>query len=439
MADLKKYFLGICSISFPLIIGNIAHMMIGTVDVLVAARHGTNTLAAISIANAILASLFIVGIGLMAGITPVISNFLGSSHPSKKYLLSTIFYSLILASIFTVAGLSFVPFLDKLGFDAELVPVVKQYIIIVAFSNFGGYLHFALKEFLQSYEILIFPNILLILAIVFNLVFNIIFVFGFWKIPAMGAIGLAVATLLVRTIIGLALFVYCVRLINWKVKFDFVYIKQLFKVGYPIAIALLFEFLGFNVITILTGRISTIFDAAQSILITITSINYMVPLAISNAIAIKVGYANGAKNYPDIRNYSIAGCAISVGFMFICALILFEFPKQILGLFTSDIKLVEICTAVIFVAALYQVIDGLQVAFSGVLKGLKKTLLVTCAMILGYWIIGLPVGTVLAFKYNMDLMGFWIGIAIALFTMCIFMGTAIAARFKKLKKKYSQI
>ena len=87
MADLKKYFSGILTLSIPLIVGNIAHMMIGAVDVLVASRHGTDTLAAISISNAILASLFIIGIGLMAGITPVISNYLGEGQQSKKYLL----------------------------------------------------------------------------------------------------------------------------------------------------------------------------------------------------------------------------------------------------------------------------------------------------------------------------------------------------------------
>lgn len=436
MADTKKYFQNIFNISIPLVVGNIAHMLIGTVDVLVASRHGTETLAAISISNAILASLFIIGIGMMAGITPVISNYLGESHPSKKYLLSTINYALILALIFSSIGLAIVHFLDKFGFDEKLVPIMKQYMIIVSLSNFGGYLHFALKEFLQAYEVLILPNILTVLAIVFNLIFNIIFVFGFWEIPAMGAVGLAVATLLVRMLMGGILLFYCWKLIDHKVKFDFIYIKQLLKVGYPIALALMFEFLGFNVITILTGRISNLFAAAQSILITITSLTYMVPLAISNALAIKVGFSNGAKNYTDIRNYSVAGCSISVIFMSLCALILFFFPRQIINIFTSDTKLFEICASVILVAALYQILDGLQVAFSGILKGLKKTLLVTISIILGYWFIGLPIGGYLAYKLNMGLLGFWIGIALAITTMCIVMGIAILYRFKKLKKIY---
>ncbi|MCR4881756.1 MAG: MATE family efflux transporter [bacterium] len=437
MADLKKYFSGILTLSIPLIVGNIAHMLIGAVDVLVASRHGTDTLAAISISNAILVSLFIIGIGLMAGITPVVSNYLGEGQQSKKYLLSTINYAMLLAAIFMVIGIGIIPFLDKFGFEDALLPIMKQYIFIVSFSNFGGYLHFSLKEFLQAYEITVFPNVLQVLSIFLNLIFNIIFVFGFWKIPAMGAIGLAVATLLVRTLIGLVLFIYCYKFVDYKFKFEKSYIGQLIKVGYPIAFAMMFEFLGFNVITILTGRISSLYAAAQSILITITSLIYMVPLAVSNAIAIKVGYANGAKNYSDIKNYSFAGSAISFLFMFAAAFILYAFPKFILGIFTPDEKLIEIGTSIIALAALYQVLDGLQVSFSGVLKGLKRTLFVTGAIVLGYWFIGLPIGALFAYKYGMGLFGFWVGIALAILTMCIFMGAAIVCIFKRLRKEYS--
>lgn len=436
MADYKKYFQNLISLSIPMIIGNIAHILIGTVDVLVAARHSVDTLAAISIANAIMMCLFIIGIGLMSGITPVISNYLGSSHPSKKYLLTTINYAMILAGIFcsiTICGTSLI---DFAGFEPHLTPYIKEYMLVVAFSYFGAYLHFALKEFLQAYEILAFPNALSVVAIFLNLFFNIIFVFGFGPIPAFGVVGLAIATVIVRSIMGLALLLYCFKSIKPKVKFDKIYVKQLLKVGYPISIALLLEFCAFNSITIIMGRISGLFAAAQSVVMTITSMTFMVPMAISNAIAIKVGFANGAKNYNELKNYSLAGMGLTFAFMTLCAVIMFLFPKQIISLITSDNQLLQICIPIILIAAVFQIFDGLQVAFGGILKGLKKTLFVTGAIILGYWILGLPLGAILALKYNMQLNGFWIGLAIAILIMAIFMGSAIVFMFKKLKTKY---
>ncbi len=437
MAEYKKYITNIFTISIPLIIGNLAHILIGTIDVLVASRHGVDTIAAISIANAIMMCIFIVGIGLLSGITPMISNYLGSTQPAKKYLATTINYTMLMATIIGIITFLGLPLIDKAGFEPHLTPVIKQYIAIVAFSNFGGYLHFALKEFLQAYEILNLPNLISVLGIFLNLIFNIIFVFGFGPIPAMGAIGLAIATLLVRSIMGLILLLYCYKMISFEVKFDIEYVKGLLKVGYPIAIALLLEFCAFNSITVIMGRDSGLFAAAQSIVMTVTSLTFMIPLAISNAIAIKVGYANGAKNYPDLKRYSIAGSTLTTTFMLFCAIILFLFPKPILSLITTDNTLLSISIPVIFIAAIFQVFDGLQVAFSGILKGLKRTLFVTTAILCGYWLIGLPLGWILAYNFNMKLVGFWVGLAISLFAMCLFMGTSVALMFRKLKKEYS--
>ena len=437
MADYKKYFTGLITMSIPIIIGNISHILIGAIDVIVASRHSVDTISAISIANAIMVSLFIIGIGLMSGITPVISNYRGASVPSKKYLLTTINYSQILALIFCFIAFLIIPLIDKIGFEQKLVPIIKEYIFIAAFSNFGGYLHFALKEFLQGYEILAVPNLISVVAIFMNLIFNIIFVFGFGPIPAMGAAGLAVATLLVRTIMGLFMLGYSFRLLSFNLKFDFSYIKQLIKVGYPIAIALMLEFMAFNSITVIVARDSGLYAAAQNIVITITSMTFMVPLAISNAIAIKVGFANGARNYLDLKRYSISGSLLTMCFMSCCAVLLFIFPRQILSLITTDETLLNIGVPVVMVASVFQIFDGLQVAFSGILKGLKMTLFVTVAILGGYWLVGLPLGAFLAYVYNMELVGFWVGLAISLFVMCIFMGIVLIYKFKKLKMEYN--
>ncbi len=437
MENYRKYFKDIFILSAPIILGNIAQIMLGAGDVLVASRHSTETLAAISIANAIMTSLFIVGIGLMSGITPVISNYLGAAKPSKRYFLSTINYALILSLIILIITIFGLPLLDLIGFDEKLLPSIKEYIFIVAFSNFGGYVFFALKEFLQAYEILLLPNIIAFISVFLNVALNILFVFGYGFIPAMGSSGLAVATLTVRTVCGLIIFLYCLRFINFKIKFDLKYVKQLLKVGYPISIAMMLEFLGFNIVTVIMGRISSLFAAAQSILITITSLTFMIPLAISNAIAIKVGYSNGARDFQDIKKYSFAGSMCALIFMTVCAIIFFLFPKEILSLLTCDRELINICLPIILVAAIYQIFDGLQVAFSGILKGLKQTLFVTIAMLCGYWLVGIPLGAVLAFKFHFELLGFWIGLATTIFTMCIVMGIFIAILFKKLKKEYS--
>ena len=369
----------------------------------------------------------------------------GARKPSKQYLYSSIVYSLVLSAFFGVLTLCIVPLVPKMGFEPHLVYHIQEYIFICAFSYFGAYLHFSLKEFLfslkeflQAYEIVVFPNVIAILAIFLNLVLNFAFVFGFWFIPALGVKGLAIATLVVRTFMGLILLWYTLRLMNLNIKLSGSYLKQLIKVGYPISIALALEFFAFNGITIIVGRMGGVFAAAQSIIITISSITFMVPLAISNAIAIKVGYANGARDYSELKRFSVAGVLLTLAFMLFCALLLNSSPEFFVKLFTDEKELLLVSVPVIYVVALYQIFDGAQVAFSGILKGLKMTKLVSVSIFCAYWVMGLPLGFLFAFHYHMDLLGFWIALAISLLIMGIILLSIILVKFAKLRKEFEK-
>lgn len=298
------------------------------------------------------------------------------------------------------------------------------------------YLYQCLREFLMAYEIVTFPNIILIFALIFNFILAYILVFGIGSIPAMGVIGLALAALIVRMLMGLILLVYCLGLIRFKNPFDTSLIKQLLKIGYPIGIAMFLEFLGFNLITILVGRDAGILAATHNIGVTITSSAYVIPMSISAAIAIKVGYNNGAKNYTEILRYSVFGTLLSVVFMGCCSILLFTCPKQLFEIFTDNKEMLALGLPILHIAAFYLMFDGLQVSLSGVLKGLKMTKIASASLIAGYWLFGLPFGYFLAYHYNMSLRGFWIGLATSFLFMSIIFLTVIFKKFRQLKKLY---
>ena len=436
ISDCKKYFAEIISLSIPMIVGNLGQVLIGATDVFIAAKHSTNTLAAISIANSIIFCILVMGMGLMSAISIQLSNLRGNRKPTKKFLVTVLNYSMILALIFCVICLLMVPLIPYMGFESELVPMIKEYIFICAFSLFGMYLYQCLREFLMAYEIVTFPNIILIFALIFNFILAYILVFGIGSIPAMGVIGLALAALIVRMLMGLILLVYCLGLIRFKNPFDTSLIKQLLKIGYPIGIAMFLEFLGFNLITILVGRDAGILAATHNIGVTITSSAYVIPMSISAAIAIKVGYNNGAKNYTEILRYSVFGTLLSVVFMGCCSILLFTCPKQLFEIFTDNKEMLALGLPILHIAAFYLMFDGLQVSLSGVLKGLKMTKIASASLIAGYWLFGLPFGYFLAYHYNMSLRGFWIGLATSFLFMSIIFLTVIFKKFRQLKKLY---
>lgn len=418
----KKHLIELFSIAAPLLIGNIGHALTSVADVFVAAKYSVDTLAAVSISNALLFTVFIVGIGFLTGISIILSNIRGEKKRTKKYLLSSILLSQFLALITWLVIILINFLIPYFGFDEKLIPDIQNYIYITSFSIFGMFLYQGIKEFLQAHEIVNFANYVLIVTVFINLILNFIFVFGYGFIPAMGTEGLALATLIVRTLLGFSLVFYTRKIIVEQYsqkKYDCKYMLKILKIGLPIGVGLLLECLSFNIITFFVGRESGLYAATHNILITIVDTTFMIPLAISSAIAIKVGYYNGAGDLDEIKNYSKIGVFTCFVFMLVCSLLFISNPKFFINIFTNNEQILSIAIPIVALFALSELADGVQIALGGILKGLKMTKQVLICVLSSYWLVGLPVGFYLAYQKQMYLKGFWIGLTVALFLIAI--------------------
>ncbi len=431
----KQYLKELFIFAFPLFIGSLGHTLLGATDVFVVAKYSINSLAAISIANSIIFTIFIFGIGITTAISILLSNMRGEKNKIKKFLPTTLFFSFILSVIFTTVCYFSKYIIPHCGFEELLVPYIQEYIVIVSFSMFGIFFFEGIKQFLQAYEIVIIPNIIILSTVLVNLILDIILVFGYGNIPAMGSKGAAFATLTVRTLMAVIIFIYIIKYINIKDKIDYSFIKQVIKVGIPIGIALVFEFLAFNIITVLIGREASILAAIHNILITIASATYMIPFALSTAVSVKVAYFYGAKSPAEIRKYSYTTLITGVGFMICTSAILAIFPEQIIGLFTTDNEVIRLSLPIISVAAVYQIFDGFQAVTGGILKGFKLTKAVSISVIASYWAIGAPVAIFLVNKCNFSLKGYWIALAVSLCIMGMVQAVIAKRKFRTLLKE----
>ena len=426
------YIKDILNIAFPIMLGNLGFILIGVGDVIVAGRHSTETLASVSIANAIINCIVMIGIGIISSLSAILSNYRGAGKSAERYFYPALKFTTIASIIISFAVMAFIPIIDKLGFEPHLAQLVKDYFWIISFSIFGAYLHCMSKEYLQAFEIVVFPNVLTVICIFVNLILNIIFAFGYGPIPEMGTKGLALSTLITRYLMGGILFWYCFHKTNIQHYKDKEFYKDLLKVGTPSSLAVVIEFIGFNATTVILGRISGIYAAAQNIVCTLTTVSFMIPFAISNATAVKVGFANGAKYYKSLKTYAFTGIIMAVAFMACSAIVVGTFPKFLVSLFTKDQELINVCIPIVFALCFFQVFDGLQVALAGIFRGLKQTGIVMISNFIGYWLVSIPLGCLLAFKYNMDLLGFWYGLVCAAVVLCSIMFTTMLIKFKKM-------
>ena len=426
------YIKDILNIALPIMLGNLGFILIGVGDVIVAGRHSTETLASVSIANAIINCIVMIGIGIISSLSAILSNYRGAGKSAERYFYPALKFTTIASIIISFAVMAFIPIIDKLGFEPHLAQLVKDYFWIISFSIFGAYLHCMSKEYLQAFEIVVFPNVLTVICIFVNLILNIIFAFGYGPIPEMGTKGLALSTLITRYLMGGILFWYCFHKTNIQHYKDKEFYKDLLKVGTPSSLAVVIEFIGFNATTVILGRISGIYAAAQNIVCTLTTVSFMIPFAISNATAVKVGFANGAKYYKSLKTYAFTGITMAVAFMACSAIVVGTFPKFLVSLFTKDQELINVCIPIVFALCFFQVFDGLQVALAGIFRGLKQTGIVMISNFIGYWLVSIPLGCLLAFKYKMDLLGFWYGLVCAAVVLCSIMFTTMLIKFKKM-------
>ena len=437
LTEYKNYAKQLIELSIPIILGNLGNMLINIGDVIVAGRHSTTTLAAISVASAIFMTFFIAGVGFMASISPVVSNLRGMRIPSKNLFRVTTVYSLLMGFIFFVLIRLIIFAVPYMGLAENLSYYVVEYLEISSWGTFAGLLFVAFKEFLQAYEIVIFPNLIVIAAIFLNVFLNIVFVFGYMGFPELGVKGLAIASLIVRWLMTFVLFIYCIPFFRGKAQKYKSYIKDLVKTGWPISLAMFFEFLGFNITAVLVGKFSSLYAACHNVIVTMTGATYMIPLSISNAAAIKVGFANGEKNLQNIKKYTLTGYILIIGYMLTNMVLYGVFPKPLLKIFTKDPLVVQTCLPVFSIVLCFLLFDGMQCACSGALKGLKETKPIMWTMAFAYPLVSIPIGCFLAFRYNIVLNGFWIGLACGIFVASIISNAILFRKIKKLEKEYT--
>jgi MATE family multidrug resistance protein len=282
-------------------------------------------------------------------------------------------------------------------------------------------------------------TLIMVLSNIVNYFCAVAFVQGRWGFPVMGAEGAAWATLIVRLVSLVAAAAYTMWL--WKkrpyYRPDFAKLtpllkqlnqdmhRRLFRLGLPASMQMGLEVCAFSLTTLLVARLGAEMLATHQIILNIASFAFMFPLGLSAATATRVGYHMGRRHGPQAMRTSWLGIMIGTLMMASSALILFAIPNQLLRLFTQDTAVIQLGVSIIFLCALFQIFDGIQVVSAGALRGLGDTKTALYTNLLAHWCLGLPVGFALCFWLQKGLWGLWVGLALGLFFTAVFNTYAI--------------
>ncbi len=262
----------------------------------------------------------------------------------------------------------------------------------------------------------------LVSANLINVAANWLLVFGNLGAPRLGVDGAAWATCASRVYLALFLLLAILRHDRlqrtglWRAprRLDMVRLRRLAALGVPAAVQVTLEVGVFAVATALAGRLEPATLAAHQIVLSVAGVTFMVPLGVGAAGAVRVGHAVGRLDPSGARDAGWAAFLLGTGFMAVAGLVFFLAPTPILRFFTAEPAVIRIGVPLLFVAALFQLFDGLQGVATGVLRGLGDTRTPMLWNLAGHWALGLPVGYLLCFERGWGAVGLWVGLCIGL-------------------------
>jgi MATE family multidrug resistance protein len=414
------------AILWPIMVTQVSFYAMNLVDTMMSGRVGTNDLAGVAIGSSLWMPIFTGINGILLAVTPVVAQLLGKGQRDQiSYsVIQALYVSILLALAVGLSGAFLLrPILSIMNVDPAVYHIAFHYLIGLSIGIIPLFAANVLRYFFDAQGYTRITMIITVLAVPFNVLLNYGFIFGEMGLPELGGIGAGYATAITYWIILLLsiwmtfkidvlrhyhLFVKWV-VPSWKAW------KELLSVGIPIGLSIFFETSIFSVVTLLIGMMfTTITVAAHQVALSFTSLIFMIPLSISMALTIVVGFSVGGGRLQSARQYSNLGVLGGIGIMAIGAVFLYFFREQIASLYTDDREVILLASQFFIIAIFYQLSDAAQAGLQGVLRGYKDVKIPFITAFISYWIIGIPSGYLLASFTDFGPFGFWIGIILGL-------------------------
>jgi MATE family multidrug resistance protein len=444
----RRELIEILILAAPLATAQLAQMAMGITDTIMMGRVGSDALAAGGLGANVAFLMMIVGQGLAAGIQPIVAQARGAADQSgfARTLAAGLLIS-VLAALPIMLVLNHIDtLLNAIGEPPQIAALALDYEQAFAWGVPAGMLQFTLRNYISAMER---PRIIMVVvlgAAFANFAFNWVLVFGHLGVPPLGIAGSGYATTL--TWWGM-LAVFLLHL-----HFTHLLPRGLFRVswpelrrgagallhlGWPIAGVYLVEVGLFSVSSLLMGWFGPVALAAHQICLNIASFTFMVPLAISQAATVRVGYYIGGGALRRARVAGFTAIGLGIAFMTLSAVAITTLSKPIFTLYldAGDPQVDAVLAMgaqMIVLAALFQMFDGAQVVAAGALRGLKDTHASLVAGAIGYWGLGMPIGAGLAFGGRVGPVGLWWGFVVGLVAAAILLSLRFNQRTARMIK-----
>jgi multidrug resistance protein, MATE family len=418
---LKEKYKSFLFLVIPVLVTQLGLYAMNFFDTVMSGHAGADQLAGVAIGSSLWVPVFTGLNGILMALTPIVSQLVGAKENKSvpKAVMQAVYLSVVISFLVIMAGfLVLDPILQVMSVEQEVERVAKGYLVALSFGVFPLFLYGALRSFIDALGQTRTTMFVTLVALPVNVFFNYLLIFGKAGFPELGGIGAGVATAVTYWITAILTVLILIRINPFKAyglfktfyKPSFNAWKEQLKIGVPIGFSIFFEVSIFAAVTLLMSNFNTVTIAAHQAAINFASFLYMLPLSISMALTIAVGFEVGAKRYNDAAQYSYLGIFTAVGFAMVFSTLLMVFDEQVARIYSSDPKVIQLTVSFLWYAVFFQLADAIGAPIQGSLRGYKDVNVTFLLSFISYWVLGLPVGYFLANFTPFGAYGYWIGL-----------------------------
>ena len=409
-------------LTWPVLVAQLALMANSVIDTVMAGRLSAVDLAAVGIGASIYITVFVSIMGVLLALTPTVAHLYGAERYQQigEELRQSAWVSLLLAAIVVILLRHPEPFLALTQLTPAVEVKVRAYLDALSWGVLPALFFRIFYGFstgiAKPRPVMVFN----LIGVALKVPLNLIFMFGYLGMPALGAVGCAVATALISLITCALAWTWCGRLEEYRhyrifSRFSWPSLASLtglIKLGLPIGATFFVDVTAFTFMALFIARLGPVMSAAHQIASNLAALTFMLPLALGNAASVLAAQALGAGDASQARHAGWTGIAVGIGVGSTLSLIMAATAPQIAGLYSSDAEVRSVAAALIAYVAVYHFFDALQAVAVNLLRGYKKTTVPMAVYALALWGVGLGGGYLLAFGEvlgaPLGARGFWL-------------------------------
>lgn len=431
-------------ILFPILVTQVFMCAMTFFDTMMSGHVSANDLVGVAIGSSIWMPVFTGLNGILFAAVPIVAQLLGAEKKEDiPFVVIQALYLAVGISILVIIVGSYVinPILSKMELNALSYRIAHDFLAAISVGVMPLFISTVLRCFIDTLGYTRITMLISMVALPINIILNYVLIFGKWGFPQLGGVGAGWASAI--TYWCIAVISFCV--IQYKEPFKSYHIfktwfslslsawQEQLKIGIPIGIAIFCETSIFAVITLLMSEFNEITIAAYQVAINVAALIYMIPLSISMALTIVVGFEVGAQRYKDAKQYGYLGIGIALLMAIVAAAGLYFGNERIASLYTENMDIRYLAEQFLLYAIFFQLSDAIATPVQGCLRGYKDVRITFIMAMVSYWVLGLPLGYLLAHYSELGAYGYWIGLIVGL----AFGAVCLSVRLARVQRKYA--